>query len=173
MTIKHVYMLLGGMFGPDGVVLAPIENSGMIVMQAQLKNMGCDIRVETWDNWMRFLSMIGPESAGDKNILIGYSGGGTRATWLASKDVHGHTKPHIDLMILIDPSPSYQMHAVGKNVKHVLLIHNNFPGIYGGGDLVINDHTPPVHRIDVSAPHLMVPELPQVQEAVLSAVREL
>jgi hypothetical protein len=167
MTTKHVYMLLGGMFGPDGVALAPIENSGMLVMQAQLRAMGCDVKVETWDNWARFIPMIG---AGAKNILVGYSGGGTRAIYLVD---HPHFRQTIDLMILIDPSPKSQMRTVGGNVKHVLLIHNSFPGVYGGGDLVINNLTPPVHRIDVSAPHLMVPELPQVQEAVFSAVRSL
>jgi hypothetical protein len=170
MTIKHVYMLLGGMFGPDGIALAPIENSGMIVMQAQLRAMGCDVHVETWDNWARFIPMIG---AGARNILIGYSGGGTRAIYLVD---HPHFRQTIDLMILIDPSPKSQMRTVGENVKRVLLIYNSFPGrygVYGGGDLVINNHTPPVHRIEVHAPHLMVPELPQVQEAVFSAVREL
>jgi hypothetical protein len=168
MTIKHVYMLLGGMVGPDGLALAPIENSGMIIMQGQLRAMGCDVHVETWDNWQRVAPLMGPEAPGHKNIVIGYSGGGSRATWLASMLAYG--KPHIDLMILIDPSPKSQMHRVGDNVKSALVIHNTFPGIYGGGELVASCH---MRVIEEHVPHLMVPELPQVQEAVYSAVRSL
>jgi hypothetical protein len=171
MTTKRIYMLLGGLIGPDGIALAPVENSGMLVMQVQLKIMGCEVYVETWDNWSRFISMIGPESPDYRNIVIGYSGGGSRATWLASKDVFAYAKPHIDLMILIDPSPKAQMRPVGVNVKHALCIHNSFPGLLGGGELRSTQVT--VGWLDVKVPHLMVPELPQVQEAVFSAVREL
>jgi hypothetical protein len=166
MTTKRIYMLLGGLIGPDGIALAPIENSGMIVMQAQLKVMGCEVYVETWDNWARLIPMMGPASADYRNIVIGYSGGGSRATYLADHS----SKPHIDLMILIDPSPKAQMRPVGANVKHALLVYNNFPGLLGGGTLSMFT---PFKTVGVYAPHLMVPELPQVQEAVFSAVREL
>jgi pimeloyl-ACP methyl ester carboxylesterase len=166
MTTKRIYMLLGGMIGPDGIALAPIENSGMIVMQAQLKHMGCEVYVETWDNWARYIPMMGPASPDYRNVVLGYSGGGTRATYLAD---HAN-KPHIDLMILIDPSPKAQMKPVGGNVKRALVIHNSFPGLLGGGQL---HATGPMQVVGVHVPHLLVPELRQVQEAVFSAVREL
>jgi pimeloyl-ACP methyl ester carboxylesterase len=166
MTQKKVYMLLGGLVGPDGAVLAPVENSGMLVIQGELRVMGCELHVETWDQWAKFVPLIGPASAAYKNILIGYSGGGWRATTLANS-----TRAQIDLLILIDPSPEWKMEPVGSNVVRSLLIHNNQKmGNLGGGELQASG---PIERLEVSAPHLLVPELPEVQKKVIETVRDL
>lgn len=165
--IKKVYMLLGGLVGPDGALLAPVENSGMLVIQAELKVMGCELHVETWDEWSKFIPLIGQASPDYKNILIGYSGGGWRATTLANAT----PRPHIDLMILIDPSPKWKMEPIGTNVVRAILIHNNeMMGNLGGGELV-GRIRPEV--MEVTAPHLLVPELPEVQKRVIEAVRDL
>jgi pimeloyl-ACP methyl ester carboxylesterase len=57
----------------------------------------------------------------DLVIVIGYSGGGSRATWLANLPA----KPKIDLMVLYDPSPTWQMKAIYANVKKALCYRNN------------------------------------------------
>jgi hypothetical protein len=51
-------------------------------------------------------------------MVIGYSGGGSRATWLANLPA----KPKIDLMVLYDPSPTWQMKAIYANVKKATML---------------------------------------------------
>jgi pimeloyl-ACP methyl ester carboxylesterase len=163
---KKVYMLLGGLVGPDGALLAPVENSGMLVIQGELRIMGCELHVDTWDQWAKFVPLIGPASPAYKNIVIGYSGGGWRATTLANS-----TRARIDLLILIDPSPKWKMESVSSNVVRSLLIHNSeMMGSLGGGEL---SATGPIERVEVRAPHLLVPELPEVLKKVIETVRAL
>ena len=124
-------ILLGGLWGWDGYV----TSRGMLGLQAQLQVSGFEVEAFTWDNYKQ----------ANAPIVIGYSGGGSRATWL---------KFPIELMILYDPSPSWQMEPIGTNVKKVICYQNTSPMMLGlGGGVAIG---PQVETIMVSEQHLLI-----------------
>jgi hypothetical protein len=99
-------------------------------------------------------------------VVIGYSGGGSRATWLADGELI-----IIDLMVLYDPSPSWQMKPVKDNVKRAICYHNTNPmfGRLGGGLL----RGPHVEVGDIAECHLDVEKDLALHARTIAAVKEL
>jgi hypothetical protein len=117
-----------------------------------------------------------------KIVVIGYSGGGSRATWLANMP----SKPQIDLMVHYDPSPRWQMKPIGTNVKKALCYHNTQPlmwvpgiGSLGGGELVPSAaardvlDTPAIETVDIAEQHFLVQVDQSLHQRTVDAVRSL
>src|SRR5271166_70706 len=123
----RIYVMLGGFVGPDGYA----DSLGMVALerriQAQFPKTEC--QVWRWDLWQGLSDAIKALSHDDKVILIGYSGGGSRATWVANA-IGGR---HIDLMVLYDPSPAWQMYKIGANVARAVCYYNRAPWFFGLG----------------------------------------
>lgn len=148
----RIFILLGGfMPGPDGW----IDSAGMHVLAAELaaKFPAAEIAEFQWSSYPAAAEAIGKADAGDRIVVIGYSGGGSRATWLAKE----RPKLKIDLMVLYDPSPTWQMQPIkGTAVKRCLCYHNQNPFFLGlGGGAAIGDPGQ-VETIDVSENHMLV-----------------
>jgi pimeloyl-ACP methyl ester carboxylesterase len=159
-----IVVLLGGLWGSDGFV----TSAGIVTLAKMLEPFG-NVQVLTWDKYADAAYIKIPRTARGKVILIGYSGGGSRATWLAST-----TDSSIDLLIAIDPSPSRQVRSLGPNVKRAICFHNNnpmMPSIYGplgGGRLTgIKD----IATHEISEQHLLVQYDGDIREKVIAAVR--
>ena len=159
-----IVVLLGGLWGSDGWV----TSSGIVTLARMLEPFG-KVQVLTWDKFHEADYLKLPRTAAGKVILIGYSGGGSRATWLAAL-----TGSPIDLLIAIDPSPSRQVRSLTPNVKRAICFHNRnpmMPSIYGslgGGRLVgIKDIT----TYEISQQHLLVQFDGDIREKVIAAVK--
>ncbi len=100
-------------------------------------------------------------------VLIGYSGGGSRATWVA-----GAVYPRpIKLLVAYDPSPWWQMTPLRDNVERALCYHNNAPLMFGlgGGQLTGAAH---IENTEISEQHLAVDYDPNLHAHTVEAVRE-
>jgi hypothetical protein len=91
-TAVQVLLLLGGLIGADGTV----TSAGMFRLASMLRALP-DTTVTTynWNNWPDAYRAILANQGKAKIVVIGYSGGGSRATWLANMP----SKPQIDLMV--------------------------------------------------------------------------
>jgi pimeloyl-ACP methyl ester carboxylesterase len=141
------------------------------------------VRTYTWDKWRQAYKAILVNQGKAKIVLIGYSGGGSRATWLANMPA----RPQIDLMISYDPSPRWQMKPIRANVKKALCYHNIktmwLPGLgdLGGGQLVrkapasvdISIHDRSINTIDVAEHHMLVQIDQRLHRHTVEAVRSL
>ena len=150
----HVYLLLGGLFGGDGVV----DSRGMLDLQDQLKALGFPVTTFYWSDYAK----VDQEPEAGKRIVIGYSGGGSRATWL---------KKPIDLMVLYDPSPAWQMKPCGKNVAKAICYHNTAPMMAGLGGGVLTG--PQVTTIDIAEQHLALQYNPDLHKRTVAACQAL
>ena len=142
--MKQVTVLLGGFMGFDGYV----TSAGMYGLVAMLNKLpDVHVNVLQWGNYRQANTLI---SLGDKRVIIGYSGGGSRATWLN----HDYPATIIDLMILYDPSPSWQMFNINSNVKKAISYHNTTPFFFGlGGGVLVG---PNVTTVDIAMNHMFV-----------------
>lgn len=156
-----VINLLGGFFGPDGWVLS----RGMLVLADQLNAIpGVTVTSYSWSEWDNVTL------TDDTNCVIGYSGGGSRATWLANAD-----DVSIDLMVLFDPSPAWQMQPIGANVKRAICFYNNAPMMFGlgGGVLATIKGGPVIETVEISEQHLFVQLDQSLRDQTIAAVRAL
>lgn len=160
----NVYILLGGLFGPDGYV----TSAGMFSLASQLRKLpGVSVSTYTWNNWEKV-----PAFNGNKVALIGYSGGGSRATWLANT----RTMAPIDLLVAYDPSPKWQMEPLRSNVRRAICYYNQNPcmpspyGMLGGGKLTGNCK---ILTRNISIQHLFVQFDKSLHAATIEAVKEL
>ena len=78
---KHVYLLLGGLQGKDGWV----TSAGMYRLRSSLAELP-DVTVTTydWPSYKKVAADIALLPKDDIVVVIGYSGGGAKATWLAN-----------------------------------------------------------------------------------------
>lgn len=151
----RVFNLLGGMFGADGWA----DSRGMIVLADRLAKLPNVRSVDnySWYDWQQAASDIMTAPTSDKKAVIGYSGGGSRATWLANS-----IKNPIDLMVLYDPSLAREMQPIGSNVRHGVCYHNNNPGMwlpfYGplGGGVLSGLAGTVIETIEISEFHMLV-----------------
>jgi hypothetical protein len=95
-------------------------------------------------------------------IVIGYSGGGAKATWVANGYFGGSypkdalPRPRIDLMILYDPSPTWSMMTIQDNVKRAICYRNVTPLFFGlGGGVLVGNNTQ-IDTINIFEHHLLV-----------------
>jgi hypothetical protein len=161
---KHVYLLLGGLQGKDGWV----TSAGMYGLRASLADLP-DVTVTTydWPSYKKVAADIARLPPGDIVIVVGYSGGGAKATWLANMP----SKPHIDLMIVYDPSPSWAMQVIGPNVKRALCYCNVTPAFFGLGGGVLRGRDTHVETINVYEQHLLVQINQTLHERTIKEVK--
>lgn len=177
----QVYLLLGGLIGPDGTV----TSAGMFQLAKMLRELpDTEVNTYTWNRWTEAYKAILDNEGKAKIVVIGYSGGGSRATWLANMP----SRPQIDLMIHYDPSPRWQMMSISTNVKKALCYHNTKPmmwvpgiGDLGGGQLVGKTldvggepiRGPSIETVDIAEQHLLVQLDQSLHERTVEAVRAL
>jgi pimeloyl-ACP methyl ester carboxylesterase len=176
----QVYLLLGGLVGSDGSV----TSAGMFQLAKMLRALpGTKVKTYTWEKWAEAYKAILANEGKAKIVVIGYSGGGSRATWLANMP----SKPQIDLMVNYDPSPKWQMKSIGSNVKKALCFHNTKPmmwmpgvGALGGGQLVGNapgfsDRSGHgrIESINIAEQHMLVQVDQSLHERTVKAVEAL
>lgn len=179
-TGVQVYLLLGGLVGTDGTV----TSAGMFHLATMLRQLP-DTTVTTynWSSWPDAYKAILANQGKAKIVVIGYSGGGSRATWLANMP----TRPQIDLMVSYDPSPRWQMKPIGTNVKKALCYHNTQPmmwmpgiGSLGGGELVARAPgrgdsvaSATIENLDIAEQHFLVQVDQSLHQRTVEAVRSL
>jgi len=144
---NNIYLLLGGFVGPDG----PLTSAGMYQLAGMLEKIpGAVVKTYVWSAFEEAARDIGAQPKDHLITVVGYSGGGSRATWLANLPA----RPRIDLMVLYDPSPTWQMKSVGENVKRAISYHNTAPYFLGLGGGVLKG--PHVTQIDIAENHMVV-----------------
>lgn len=158
----HCYILLGGFFGADGF----ITSAGMYGLKAMLSDI-VPCSVYQWADYHSAANAIATDKP-SKVIVIGYSGGGSRATWLAD-DNHQQI---IDLMVLYDPSPRWQMVPIGQNVRKAITYHNKAPMFFGLGGGVLTGKTD-IETIDISENHIVVQSDIDLHNRTVAAVKNL
>jgi len=166
MAKKHIYLLLGGFNGADGWV----TSAGMLELRSSLAALS-DVEVTTydWSSFKKAADDIALLPKDDIVIVIGYSGGGSRATWLANLP----SKPKIDLMVLYDPSPTWQMKAIGANVKRALCYHNITPFFFGlGGGALVSNNTP-IETVEIFENHLLVQTDTTLHQRTIAEVKKV
>lgn len=172
--MKQVHILLGGIAGPDGVV----TSRGMYGLADTLSKLpGVETHTYFWSSWQVAASAMWAQAKADKTVLIGYSGGGTRATWLS----YFYPQIPIDLMVLYDPSPARQMYPIKDNVAHALCYHNTRPlmwvpfiGSLGGGVLTgVKGYTGKIETVDFAQQHLLVQFNSALHARTVAAVKAL
>jgi hypothetical protein len=125
MTIK-VYVLLGGLWGVDGY----LDSTGMEQLATEIKTIpGTDVETYSWSSYQTVLNAISNLPVDTKIVLVGYSGGGSRATYVAN-GVYPRT---INLIIGYDPSPTWQMQPMKNNVVKAITYYNTRPLMLGLG----------------------------------------
>ena len=154
---KHVYLLLGGINSTDGWV----TSAGMFALRASLAALpDVEVTIYEWASFKKAADDIALLPEDDIVIVIGYSGGGAKATWLAN-GYFGNTsnylsRPRIDLMVLYDPSPAWSMLPINDNVKRAICYRNVTPLFFGlGGGVLVGNNTQ-IDTIDIFEHHLLV-----------------
>lgn len=150
--IKHVHLLYGGLIGPDGF----IDSAGMNGLADRLQALpGISVNRYMWDHYEGAAAAMQVQPPEDRTILIGYSGGGSRATYLSRE----YPRQIIDLMVLYDPSPKWQMVPLYSNVKRAVCYYNETPHMFGlGGGKVTGmlGYTGEIEILPIAEQHLMV-----------------
>lgn len=175
-----VYVLLGGLVGMDGYA----TSAGMFQLAKMLRSLpNTSVTTFTWDKWREAYRVILANEGKAKIVVIGYSGGGSRATWLANT----RPRPKIDLLISYDPSPKWQIKPIGANVKMALCYHNTramwLPGFgnFGGGRLIngvrgnadSQIEGPKIENFNVAEQHMLVQFDQSLHRQTIEAVRSL
>jgi hypothetical protein len=114
-----VLLLMGGLFSSDGA----LTSAGMIGLQSQLERIP-DVTVHRylWGDFARYCKDAQRTPKGTKLVVIGYSGGGERLTVLADPRFCPGVK--ITLAIAYDPSPSWGMYPIRRNVRRSICYCN-------------------------------------------------
>ena len=170
---KHVFLLLGGLQGADGWV----TSAGMYGLRSSLKALP-DVELITY-NWQSYkdaydaIALLPPD---DIVIVIGYSGGGHKATWLANgySGVPGRYwgRPRIDLMVVYDASPTWAMMPIHDNVKRAINFRSVTPMFFGlgGGALVGNTE---IETVDLYENHLLVQVNQTLHQRTIAEVKKV
>jgi pimeloyl-ACP methyl ester carboxylesterase len=161
----YVYVLLGGFAGADGYV----DSSGMLLLARRIAWIPYTwVESYNWADWVTAANRIWALPTKDTRVVvIGYSGGGSRATWLANSILH----KKIDLVVTYDPSPAWQMQNLPPNVKKAITYQNQRRFFFdlGGGELT----GPNVERFQIAEEHLAVQLDERLHQITLRAIEEL
>jgi hypothetical protein len=143
----HVYVLLGGVVGRDGY----LDSHWMLVLAARIAQIPHTV-VEsyTWADWVSAANSIWAlPSKNTKVVVVGYSGGGSRATWLANSE-----------MLNLPP-----------NVNMAITFQNQTPHFFGLGGGVLTG--PNVDRFLIAEEHLAVQFDERLHQITLQAIQKL
>jgi hypothetical protein len=164
---KHVFLILGGLVGIDGWA----TSAGMLELASSLAALP-DVKVRSydWQSYQIAAHDIALLPKDDLVIVIGYSGGGSRATWLANLP----SRPQIDLMILYDPSPMWQMWTIGSNVKRAICYQNTTPSslIGLGGGVLVGKNTS-IETVNIFNDHVLVQVDSALHQRTIAEVKNL
>lgn len=164
----RVTLLMGGLFSTDGVITSVGMNTLFSMLEKLPNTM---VKSYLWGNIEGAYRDIKNQQPSDKTAVIGYSGGGMSASWLANTPYN----LNMDLMVLYDPSPSWNIKPIGPNVKKAICYHNKsqmfipFVGWIGGGVL----KGPQVETIDIDQNHLAVQFNQDLHSKTVEYVRAL
>jgi hypothetical protein len=139
----YVAILLGGFVGPDGYA----TSAGMYQLPPVIHRQFPTATVEVfqWGAYRRAAAAL-KRHRKEKTVVIGYSGGGSRTTWI--KDAR------IDVAVLYDPSPRWQMLPLGKNIIRAVCYENSTPLFFGlGAGKCVGRN---VKHVPIAEPHLIV-----------------
>ncbi|HZS57556.1 MAG TPA: hypothetical protein VFA65_24360 [Bryobacteraceae bacterium] len=164
----RVHILLGGLFGPDGAVTSR-GMYGLADSLSKLPNVTC--QTYFWSSWQVAWQAMWQQKPTEKTAVIGYSGGGSRATWLAD-----FSKLNIELMVLYDPSPEWQMCQIGNNVARAICYYNQSPMMFGlgGGKLTaINGFKGYLETVPIAEQHLAVQYDSTLHARTIAEVKQL
>jgi hypothetical protein len=131
-----VFILLGGLIGLDGYAVSP----GILMLAHRLDAFG-GVTTHNWTAQREVTHRIAQLDPNDKVVLIGYSGGGFAIT-------------QIDLLIAYDPSPTWSMASLGKNVAKAICYCNTSPLMLGLGGAQLRGQS--VETVPISEQHLAV-----------------
>jgi hypothetical protein len=148
----------------------------MMMLKPMLEPLGCAVAVYQWQNWEVAWEHLSATRL-LRRVVIGYSGGGSRATWLANKA----PRPIIDLVVTYDPSPTWQMEPLNVNVLRAITYENSMPFAFGllgkydlgCGHLTSHGAPPVITRNHINMPHLAVQADMQLHTQTVDAVKAL
>ena len=143
-----IFILLGGLVGPDGYAVSP----GILRLAHRLDALG-EVSTNSWTAQDDVARRIAALDASDKVVLIGYSGGGFAITQVA-EELDGKQPRRIDLLIAYDPSPTWSMKALGRNVAKAICYCNSRPLMLGLGGAQLQGQS--VETVPISEQHLAV-----------------
>ena len=148
MLKAFIFILLGGLVGPDGYAVSP----GILLLAHRLEALG-EVSTYSWTSREEVARRIAALEPGDKAVLIGYSGGGFAITQIA-EDLNSNPPRRIDLLIAYDPSPTWSMKSLGKNVAKAICYCNSRPLMLGLGGAQLRGQA--VETVPISEQHLAV-----------------
>jgi hypothetical protein len=160
-----IFILLGGLIGFDGYAVSP----GILLLAHRLEAFG-DVTTHDWRAQRAVTERIANLSPNDKVVLIGYSGGGFAITHIA-EDLNRNPPHKIDLLIAYDPSPTWSMKAIGKNVAKAICYCNDSPLLLGLGGAKLSGST--VEIINISEHHLAVQFDESLHKRTIAEVEKL
>lgn len=150
------------MYGQGSYVTSP----GMVTLANRIKALGGT--VVTRHPWRRYgdvVSGIRRLPADQRIVVIGYSLGANATTWVSN----AVPKRTIDLMVAYDPSIWAVVQPAGRNVKRMLLYHNNGPAPWGHARIA----GPQVETTETWLPHLGVDLSAKLHAKTLAALRKV
>jgi hypothetical protein len=157
--MNHIYILLGGFFSVDGL----ITSAGMYALAAMLSGQpNTKIVTLPWGAYEYVARDIQSRRKTGRDIVIAYSGGVSRASWLPPLP--------IDLMVLYDPSPSWQMKPIPYQVKRTVCYENSTPMFFnlGGGKCTGKGR---IAHVAIAEPHMLVQLDPSLHRHTFDLVR--
>jgi len=160
-----IFLLLGGLVGPDGYAVSP----GMLILAQRLASFG-EVSTHLWsapdDVWQRIAAL----SPADKVVLIGFSGGGFAITEVAEA-LDRNPGHKVDLLIAYDPSPTWSGKSIGKNVARAICYCNDLPLFFGlgGGELKGSN----VENVSIAMPHPVVQFDERLHRRTIAEVEKL
>lgn len=178
---KTAIILLGGIapaipwFGLKDGWDGRVTSAGMLTLERMLTAQGVDVHVLIWGDYISAFPIIVKAAADNQIIiLIGYSGGASRATWL----VNEKSCPMINLLVAYDPSPWWQTKDIPHHVQKAICYHNlhpMMPSIYGflGGGQLTSKVKVPITTVDISEQHLFVQADMKLHLQTVEAVKAL
>lgn len=158
----HIFVLLGGLYGIDGWV----DSTGMVSLASRLSKMdNTVVRTFPWSDFEQVTREVNEVPVTDKVVLVGYSGGGSRATWIANS-----ARRAINLIIAYDPSPTWQVQHLPSRVKKAVCYYNSTPMMLGlGGGKLTGDH---VETFEIKEQHLAVQFDERLHEITVARIEE-
>jgi hypothetical protein len=171
---KHVYLLLGGVEGRDGW----LTSAGMFGLRASLAALpNVEVTTYEWASFKKAADDIASLPPDDLVIVIGYSGGAAKATWLANSYFGNGSnllpRPRIDLMVLYDPSPTWSMMPIHDNVKRAICYRNVTPLFFGLGGAALVGKNTKIETIDIFEPHLLVQMNSALHQRTIDEVKNI